>query len=305
MNREFGVQLSQLLDNTNPETIYHFVKNLFTENYPEVDFSSITTAFFKVKDLFNGNFKDFAACNTPYHNYPHTLDVFLTTARILDGYLQEHPEHSTVLSTNCLLAALFHDVGYIMKKDDHQGTGAKFTRTHVDRSVNFIMEYYGDFELHIDILASMGRMIKSTHLAYDFNSIEFNNDAEKITAAILSSADLVGQMSNRDYLERLLFLYYEFREANIPGYETEFDILRKTLAFYEMTKDRLKTTLMNISQYAQNHFKLRNNIDNDLYHQAILRQINYLKKIIEDESTNFRKKLHRGKWIDADIKVVG
>ena len=31
-------------------------------------------------------------------------------------------------------------------------------------------------------------------------------------------ADLVGQMSDRAYLEKLLFLYYEFKEAGFPGY---------------------------------------------------------------------------------------
>ncbi len=57
---------------------------------------------------------------------------------------------------------------------------------------------------------------------------------------MLGSADLLGQMSDRAYLEKLLFLYKEFREAGIPGFNTEFDIIRKTVDFYEITVQRLR-----------------------------------------------------------------
>lgn len=100
-------------------------------------------------------------------------------------------------------------------------------------------------------------------------------------------------MADRTYLEKLLFLYYEFREADFPGYDTEFDILRKTLGFYESTKIRLFETLNNASNYAYEHFESRYGVKKNLYMESIQRQIDYLQSIIDDDSANFRTKLKR------------
>jgi len=114
-----------------------------------------------------------------------------------------------------------------------------------------------------------------------------------IAGTILATADLLGQMSDRAYLEKLLFLYYEFREAGIEGYNTEFDILRKTLDFYEITQTRLETTLKGSYLYAAVHFAVRKEINYNLYMEAIEHHMEYLKRILADESTNFRHKLKR------------
>jgi hypothetical protein len=100
-------------------------------------------------------------------------------------------------------------------------------------------------------------------------------------------------MSDRAYLEKLLFLYYEFREAGFEGYETEFDILRKTLVFYESIMHRLNNTLLSSYRYIETHFAVRHGVQENLYLKAINRQMAYLKEIIRDESSNFRAKLKR------------
>ena len=107
-------------------------------------------------------------------------------------------------------------------------------------------------------------------------------------------------MSDRAYLEKLIFLYYEFREAGIQGFDTEFDILKKTVDFYKMMKKQLVDTYMNTYVDVIYHFERRFRIDHNLYLEAIDNQIAYLHEIIKDESTNFRHKLKRGKWIQAD-----
>ena len=110
---------------------------------------------------------------------------------------------------------------------------------------------------------------------------------------VLASADLVGQISDRKYLEKLLFLYYEFKEAGFPGYDTEFDMLRKTIGFYEMTIARLDVELEGVRSSARKFFAERHGIDRDLYAEAMDNQMDYLRGILDDESTNFRKKLKR------------
>ena len=39
-----------------------------------------------------------------------------------------------------MLAILMHDTGYLKKRGDNEGTGAKYTLTHVDRSIQFAGE---------------------------------------------------------------------------------------------------------------------------------------------------------------------
>ena len=111
--------------------------------------------------------------------------------------------------------------------------------------------------------------------------------------AILGTADLLGQMSDRAYLEKLLFLYYEFREAGFAGYNTTFDILKNTLTFYEATLAGFENVLAGSYEYALHYFRIRHNINDNLYMTAIGNQMNYLRGIINDGTGNFRNKLKR------------
>lgn len=244
-------------------------------------------------DLFEGRFPGYQACNTEYHDYNHTCDVFCATIRLYDGAnSQGHTIDSDLLLDTCT-AALLHDSGYIQETDDIKGTGAKYTKNHVTRSIVFMEKHKKTFNLLPANSLRIGKIISGTDLAIPFDTIPFDSDHERWVAELIASADLLGQMADRKYLEKLLFLYYEFREAGFPGYDTEFDILRKTLAFYEATKIRLFETLGNATRYARDHFSSRYGVKKNLYLESIQRQIDYLNGIIEDSSTNFRKKLKR------------
>jgi len=100
-------------------------------------------------------------------------------------------------------------------------------------------------------------------------------------------------MADRAYLEKLLFLYYEFKEAGFAGYDTEFDILRKTMGFYSLTMDRLDGEFHGVRGLVRAHFAERWGTDADLYDEAMGRQMAYLQTILDDATTNFRKKLKR------------
>ena len=114
-----------------------------------------------------------------------------------------------------------------------------------------------------------------------------------MAAEILAAADILGQMADRAYLEKLLFLYNEFREAGIAGYDNAFDILRKTAGFYESTKARLDGPLGRVSGKVTEHFSQRHGVPRNLYREAVIRQMAYLETIIADDSGDFRKKLRR------------
>jgi hypothetical protein len=299
------LQLSSLLNSYQPDAVFKEVKRIFRYHYPAAAFQPVKLVYPFIKKLFAGKWKGYRKCNTEYHNLGHTMDALLASARLLDGYNLMNAKAPAALAANLLVAALVHDTGYIQESWDTIGTGAKYTKGHVERSVVFLNNNRKEMRLAPADASLIGNIIRCTGLQISWTDISFDNTVEKAVGTMLGTADLLGQMSDRAYLEKLLFLYYEFREADVPGYNTEYDIIRNTVSFYEITRDRLDTVLMGVYNYAQSHFKARYNIDWDLYMEAISRQIEYLKRIIADGSTNFRQKLKRTKELKKNAVDKG
>lgn len=298
------IQLSRLIDASKPRSVLGEVRRIFSYHYPTRHFSEVRRSYTLILDLFQGRFSGYKACNTEYHNLNHTLDVFLAAARLLDGYNLRKRGLALSTAVNLLRASLLHDAGYIQEDWDEEGTGAKFTVRHVERSIAFLARHGRDFGISEEAIDSISQMILCTNLSVEIEGMSFISNEERIAGAMLGTADLLGQMADRVYLEKLLFLYYEFKEAGIGGYKTEYDIIRKNVDFYEMTKKRFSNELMKMYRYARYHFRERFTVDRNLYLQAINRHISYLKKIIKDDSTNFRGKLKRGSWIEDGREVV-
>ncbi len=299
MKKNNNIQLSSLVDTASPQNIYKEIKKIFYYHYPHKHFNTIRYACTIVSDLFNGRFPGYRACNTEYHNFSHTLDAILAATRLLDGYNLSNQPFPVRIARNLLIATLLHDAGYIQESDDTEGTGAKYTKVHVERSIAFLIKHHGMFDLDKDDITSIQKMILCTGITVKTDTIDFNSEEERFAGLILGSSDLLGQMSDRTYLEKLLFLYYEFKEAGIEGFNTEYDMIYKTVDFYELTKKRLSEENRGVSRYARVHFRSRYGIDRDLYMEAINRHIKYLHKIIEDDTTNFRRKLKRAPWIET------
>jgi hypothetical protein len=291
------VQLAQLVDTSRPERVLDEVKKIFSIYYPSRDFSPVKKNFGIIVRVFRGLHRGYRACNTEYHNLGHTMDALLATARLVDGRNMEGAPLDRRLVVNLFNAALLHDTGYIQEEWDTDGTGAKYTSNHVERSILFLGKNGADLGIDGADAATVERLIRCTGLSVDLDTIDFSSEDERFAGCLLGTADLMGQMSDRAYLEKLIFLYNEFREAGIPGFNTEFDILRKTVDFYEITLARLKGPYMAVYELARPHFRARFSLDANLYMDAITRHIAYLHKIIEDDSTNFRHKLKRGAWI--------
>ncbi len=287
-------QLSQLLDAASGQAVLREVEKLFKQHYNAAGFRAVKHTAGIMERLFAGRFPGYKACNTEYHDIVHTLGVLLAAARLLDGYAlaQSGAPLSAEMAVNVLLAALLHDTGYLQRQEDEEGTGAKYTRTHVERSISLTLTYAADLKIPPAQAEVVGRLISGTNMDVSDTGL-FRTEEEKIAGALLATADLLGQMSDRAYLEKLIFLYKELREAGIGDYRTEFDILRSTLGFYRIVRERLDGPLLGMYTHAALHFEKRFGIVRNLYVEAIERQMQYLEKIIADDSTNFRRKLKR------------
>jgi len=141
-----------------------------------------------------------------------------------------------------LLAILLHDTGYLKKKSDREGTGAKYTLVHVARSVAFAEEFLAEHGYIADDILAIQNMIRCTGVNADLRSIPFQNELEKLLGFALATADLLGQMAADDYVEKLPVLYQEFAEAArfdsdnaalLNEFASPEDLMRKTPAFWE------------------------------------------------------------------------
>ena len=79
--------------------------------------------------------------------------------------------------------------------------------------------------------------------------IPFKIEGNRLLGYILGTSDLLTQISDRAYLEKLILLFKEFEEAGIPGFDTELDLLSKTEQFYkEVAQKRLFEDFQGICQ---------------------------------------------------------
>jgi hypothetical protein len=286
-------QLSTLIDPNKPRDVLQAAKRFYKVNYPRSSFRLVDKAYTITQKLYVGRFPGYQACAVEYHDYTHCVAVFDTASRLIDGCALSGLRLSPERAAETLIAALLHDAGYLRERGDDKGSGAQYTKIHVDRSAAFAQREAAAFGLNEASAARIAHMILATDLARKWDELVLKDEEERLGAEILAAADLLGQMADRAYLEKLLFLYHEFREAGIGGYDTAFDILRKTASFYESTKARLDGLLGRVSVKAREHFSARFGIDRDLYREAIERQMAYLDTILADDTSNFRTKLKR------------
>src|SRR5262245_12768905 len=234
----------QPVDTRVPSEVEQQVDSIYHELYPEGDRGFVPRVFGWASQFFSGRYADYQPIDARYHDFEHTLQGTLCLARLFHGRhkAQAKPELTLQMFQLGLLAILFHDTGYLKKKDDQEGTGAKYTAIHVNRSVQFADEFlrlkgYGK----TDIIA-VQNMIRCTGVDADLASIPFQSELERIVGYSLGTADLLGQMSAKDYVDKLPVLYLEFAEAaqfdskRVPLL-TEFasaeELMENTPAFWE------------------------------------------------------------------------
>jgi hypothetical protein len=144
-----------------------------------------------------------------------------------------------------LIAALFHDAGYIRhrQRDKDAVNGAVFTTTHVSRSGDYLQRYLPTIGLgnFAEIAPSV---LHFTGYERELNEIELDDPRDSTIGHLLGTADLIAQMADRCYLEKCRDrLYPEFIlgevAVNIEAtgshaiYRSSQDLLQKTINFYQ------------------------------------------------------------------------
>jgi len=246
------------------------------------DLDQFDLIFKDVDLLFRGMYPGYRSSNTKYHDFEHTVSVMLATARLIHGcYVDGHKfQPRDILLT--IISALMHDVGLIQEKDDQEGSGAKYTVGHEERSIIFIKEYLPGRGFTAEEIETCANFIRCTILSLLPQEVPFNTPELRNLGYILGTADLQAQMADRFYLEKLLLLYKEFEEARLPGFDSELELLQKTKDFFEIVaQKRLHDDLGAVYRHMQAHFKQWMSIDADLYADSINNHITYLESLTE------------------------
>ena len=281
-----------------PEDIYKEIKFIISLMVDDFDYDFLDLSFENTEKIFTGRFPGYQASNTSYHNLDHTMAVSLALLRLTHGMFKEKNIIFTPEILECgVIAAFFHDAGLIQRASDQEGTGAKYTKFHEERSILFVQEYLNSVGRSEKMSNCCGQMIRCTKLSNAPSQLDFESEEVKQMSYILGTADIVAQMADRVYLERLPLLFDELKEGDIPGYQSTVDIYHQTVTFFnEVIRNRLYVEFDGIVEAMRFHFIERWNIDQNLYLNAIDNNINYIKylnKICPEDKNFYQHYLRR------------
>ena len=286
-------QLANLIDINSSQAVQGEVQTILSTISPDYETTVVDAAFKLIVDLYEGRYPGYQACNTDYHDLHHITDTFLAMVRLIHGAIcQGHTLSSRSINLG-LIATLFHDSGYIQEVDDTEGTGGKYTLTHVKRSMDLLKKLGPNLPLSEADIAAGQSMILYTDLAVDFVTIETASAEDELMGKMLGVADLIAQVSDRVYLEKLPFLYREFKESQIGQYKDEIDLLRKTVGFFGFIDNRVEALLPETDNFLVEHFRLRWHINKNLYTTAIAHQKSYLVQILQIPNADLLQLLRR------------
>jgi hypothetical protein len=212
----------------------------YVEMFPGVDSGFISTVIGWANRWFRGGYADYQAIDAHYHDLEHTMQGFLCMIRILRnrhilGLQPVIGQRSVELG---ILAILMHDTGYLKHRGDKDGTGAKYTLIHVERSLAFAREFLTSRNFPEPEIRAVQNMIRCTGVNVNLSVIPFQSEGERILGHALGTSDLLGQMAAPDYVDKLPILYLEFEESSrfsgkAAAFSSADDLILKTPSFWD------------------------------------------------------------------------
>jgi len=227
-----------------PTAVEVEVQAAFRTIFPSADPMFVPQVFGWAIECFTGNYRDYQAVDAHYHDFEHTLQGTLCLARLLLGrhLAGAEPRLTLQMCHLGLVAILFHDTGYLKKREDTQGSGAKYTVIHVHRSAELAAQLLKEKGFNASDIKSVQNMILCTGVNAALSVIPFQSELEKVAGWALGTADLLGQMAAEDYVDKLPILYAEFVEAAayskdrthfIAMFSSPEDLMQKTPVFWD------------------------------------------------------------------------
>ena len=236
-------------------------ESLYRSIFADADPQFVRQAFSWFAQSFAGRYHDYQAIDVGYHDVEHTMHGTLCLVRLLRGRYRSgaQPILDRRMFELGLLAILFHDSGYLKRGPDNNGTGAKYTVDHVERSIAFVEKLLLERGYEETDITAIQNMIRCTQANADIHLIRFQSETEKIVGMAVGSADLLGQMAASDYVAKLKDLYVELAESTLHiekrsgvggQYTSVEDLMRDTPDFWEnYAKRKLENEFQSLYKY--------------------------------------------------------
>lgn len=243
-----------------------FVEARFRGLYPTADPQLLRRLFGDVEQLFAGRMPGYAAIDVKYHNLRHTLMATVCMALLLEG------EHGDAAGAGlgprrfamAIAGVLLHDSGYLKAKDDTDGTGAKYTSCHIQRSCAFAASYLAGVGATDEEIDNVLSAINCTGPNPDVAHLRFRDPASRVVGCSLATADYLAQLADPHYPEKLGELYAEFREsddyAKVPegerAFKSEEDLICRTPGFWtHFVKPKLDNDFQAVYRFLERPLK--------------------------------------------------
>jgi len=251
-----------------PNAVCIEICRLLRQRYPELDLAPIEQAFDTFTRLYTGAIDGYLGCETWYHDAQHSLDCTLVMMRLIDGHERAQPPSGALGQRRAALgviAALFHDAGYIRHVDDAAAHGAEFTLYHVQRSGDFLARLlpqlgYGDDAPMIQ------ELVHFTGYEVALDRIAVHAPLDRRLGFLLGTADILAQMADRCYLEKCRdCLYLEFELCGLAGvgrpggsepmYKSPSDLVHRTPGFMDQVwGERMEAYFEGAYRFIATHF---------------------------------------------------
>ncbi len=276
------------LDICRTPDVLSYALDVFRDLYPEKTPKHIEQGFNLIERYFQGKVPEYQPIDLIFHDFEHTLRGAVATITFAQGLHRNHPAKHIFPAEAfeiVVLSILMHDTGYLKETHDQEGTGAKYTADHVERSCRFAERVLTSLGFGSQEIAMSRNMILCTGLQLNTKEIHFVNDADRWFGYCIGAGDLLGQMADPRYLGKLPALYQEFREAQAAEpekwtwgtYSTYSELLSKTPWFYKnYVLPTIENQLGNVHTYSNFPFGSNDNI----YLKAIERNIADIEEIL-------------------------
>ncbi len=249
------------VDTKDPAAVGRHVASVYLGMFPAGDKFFVPKAFGWIVECFSGHFAGYQAVDAQYHDLEHTMQGTLCMVDLLRHREQAGAQPSLTQRDFelGLIAILFHDTGYLKEQGDDEGTGAKYTSSHVNRSSDFAAAFllrkgFAQTEIH-----AVQNMIHCTGVNTVLDAIPFQSETERIAGFTLATADLLGQMAAPDYVDKLPILFEEFAEAShfdhnsgsfVARFTSPEDLVSKTPGFWtNFVKPKLEKEFLGLYRF--------------------------------------------------------
>lgn len=191
-----------------------------------------------------------ANSDAPYHDLNHTLQVIEVGHLLLESKHRHDGDLAPADWLHTLVSLLCHDAGYVRglcpgddctrhRYSDGQGgwvqldasaSDAALGPYHVDRSQQYVVTQLGHHPLLDPAI-----LVANIEMTRFPAAVESGQSVPGSYPAFCRAADLIGQLSDRYYLQKLPNLYREFQETGLNqtlGYNSPADLRSSYPYFY-------------------------------------------------------------------------